>query len=440
MRRFVTTLAAGAAALTLIVSPLRADVLVVDAGGGGAFLTIEAAVDAAVDGDVIVVRPGDYTNLAENTEVHIDGKALSLVADGGPVISPPIQVANLPAGKNVVLRGLDARVNSPAGLIFLLELTSSLDVLDCDGQVWAEDCSFEGELGTGALGNTQPGFPGAHLLNAADVVLSRCQLVGGDGVDTGPHFFRTADGGNGLLAVDSSVQLYDCVITGGDGSDNQSTESDAPGYNGGHGVVLDGSTALLSATSIVGGPGGVGRLGHVDVKYTGGDGLHLSGSFSQARVLDSTITPGAGGIDAPSGLQGPDGVEVFIDTGVVVDLPGTARLLSVSSPFRENGNATLTYKGEPGDVIHLFGGFSTLSAPLYGNNGHWMVNVPWIEVLGLATVTDPGGVFELSFFIAPFPSPLFEDLEMWAQLFVQAPGGQVLVSSPASMTMLDENF
>lgn len=435
MRRTLTHFAAGALALALGAAPARADVIVVDAGGGGDFLSVHEAVAAAADGDVVLVRPGDYTNPPENPIVAVDGgRSLSIVADGGPVLTPPIQVSDLPAGKTVVLRGLDARLNQ-----IPLFGGSTLEVRDCDGQVWAEDCIFVGYQGSGGFGAEFPGWPGVFLQDAEDVVLSRCAMTGGDGVDVGLHFFRISDGGPGLDAVGSDVQLYDCTLVGGRGGDDDFQQSSNPGYDGGAGARLSGSTALIAGSTLQGGDGGDGQLGHVEVKYTGGHGLHLTGNFSQARLLDATLVPGAGGFDS-GGLQGPSGNPTQVEAGYMGTWPGAARQLSLSSPFRENELATLTYKGEQGDVIHLFGGFSTLSVPLYGHAGHWMIDVPWIEVLALATVTDPDGEYELSFFIAPFPNPAHEELEMWAQLFVQTSGGAVRVSSPASMTMIDESF
>lgn len=46
--------------------------------------SIQTAIDAAVDGDVIKVGPGIYIE-----ELVIDGKDISLIADGDVTIAPP---------------------------------------------------------------------------------------------------------------------------------------------------------------------------------------------------------------------------------------------------------------------------------------------------------------------------------------------------------------
>jgi len=47
--------------LGLISAPARADTIIVRADGSGDYPTIQAAMDAASDGDEIVLEPGTYT-------------------------------------------------------------------------------------------------------------------------------------------------------------------------------------------------------------------------------------------------------------------------------------------------------------------------------------------------------------------------------------------
>ena len=90
------------AAVAVLSSSSLADVIVVDAGGGGDFVTIQAAVDAAVDGDTILVKPGAYAGFtATNKALSIVGDTMSTVHVGGGV-----RVLNLSAGKAFLLQNV----------------------------------------------------------------------------------------------------------------------------------------------------------------------------------------------------------------------------------------------------------------------------------------------------------------------------------------------
>ena len=88
----------------LLVLP---QVLVV--GPGEPFVTIQPAIDAAQDGDVVLVRPGTYAGFV------VDGKSLVVHADGAVTLTESvekscIQVQNVPAGSRVVVRGFFAKM------------------------------------------------------------------------------------------------------------------------------------------------------------------------------------------------------------------------------------------------------------------------------------------------------------------------------------------
>lgn len=65
-----------------LVSPAAAGVLTVGPSGQ-MFTSPQAAVDAAVDGDVVLVHPGSYFAFT------VDGKALAVVAGGNVTVRPP---------------------------------------------------------------------------------------------------------------------------------------------------------------------------------------------------------------------------------------------------------------------------------------------------------------------------------------------------------------
>ena len=90
-KTFTRSTATALAAL-LLTTFAHADVWIVDATGGGDFRDLQAAVDAAGDGDTLVVRDGVYS-----TFFAID-KGLRVVAERGatPVVHGTVVVREVP--------------------------------------------------------------------------------------------------------------------------------------------------------------------------------------------------------------------------------------------------------------------------------------------------------------------------------------------------------
>src|SRR6187549_2477204 len=131
-------------ALGCISTPALAGVHIVDATGRGDQLTIAAAVAAASDGDLVLVRSGTYAGFV------VDDKALVIAIDVGALVTieGTIAVEHLSAGKTVVLADLvvhgpaSAQGSGPA-------LTLSNDA----GRVRVEGCELDGGRGLGGGGN-----------------------------------------------------------------------------------------------------------------------------------------------------------------------------------------------------------------------------------------------------------------------------------------------
>jgi Right handed beta helix region/Periplasmic copper-binding protein (NosD) len=67
------------AGFVLMAAPSAAGTLIVDPGGGGDYTTIQAALDASVDGDLIIVNPGVYVEeLVVSTSVDLIGAGVGL--------------------------------------------------------------------------------------------------------------------------------------------------------------------------------------------------------------------------------------------------------------------------------------------------------------------------------------------------------------------------
>jgi hypothetical protein len=93
------------AALALAAPALaQGQLWVVDDGGGAGvdFTDVQPAVDAAAEGDTILIRPGNYT------WVTIDAKSLVLIGEiaTGTAYVDSLTVRNLAADQAVALRGL----------------------------------------------------------------------------------------------------------------------------------------------------------------------------------------------------------------------------------------------------------------------------------------------------------------------------------------------
>jgi hypothetical protein len=91
----------------------HAGVIRVDPSGAGDFTAIQPAIDAAANGDVILVAAGDYWTPAVGqlaANLIVDAKALTLIADppGASVKVPGMRILNLAANQTVFVRGFDA--------------------------------------------------------------------------------------------------------------------------------------------------------------------------------------------------------------------------------------------------------------------------------------------------------------------------------------------
>ena len=135
--------------------PAAAGVLKV-APSGGTHTDLQAALDEAADGDIVLVDtalafgPGDPPAL-------ITGKGLTLVGDGASRAQMPVTIVEgVPAGSTLVLRNL-AFQPGPVDPLF----GGLLDLRSCAGTVLVEDCAADGEDIVGVDGGKGgPGLSG----------------------------------------------------------------------------------------------------------------------------------------------------------------------------------------------------------------------------------------------------------------------------------------
>lgn len=340
MSRSQLALRLSALALTpLFATPSFADVFVVAADGTGDFVDIQPAVDAASDGDTVLVLPGSYASF------DINNRALTVTAEIATLasVTGTVRVRQLAPNKTVTLSGLavTGKFSGPLGLGYGLRLQNN------QGTVVAQDCVFQALLTTEPPSSTAPdGFPGASIQNCASSAFIRCEISGGPGryiyncCDYGPR------GGHGMFASGAgTLTLFECVLTGFDG------QRSGWGGPGGHGLLRNGGELHLSGSHLTGGDGGYGE----DFVYgPGGDGgsALVVQAGATAFVRDNEYVPGSIGgsfLGTPGGTPGG----TITGNGVTNQLPGTHRRVDGQNIAWSNGIYRLRISGEPGDTVRL---------------------------------------------------------------------------------------
>jgi len=196
-------------ALSVLGASAVAQTFVVDAnnGPGTNFLDIPPAIAAVPNGSVLLVRSGTYGPIA------MSGRSLSVLAEPGAVVTltGPIDIANVGALQSVVVRGVrvpagglaSAQATNCQGLVILdrVDQIAALGVITvfgirlqgCD-QAVVRQCSTRGLIGLS--------------VGQSHAMVERCLLEAED---------RAAGVCSGIDALDSTVTISRCFVTGGDG-------------------------------------------------------------------------------------------------------------------------------------------------------------------------------------------------------------------------------
>lgn len=393
------------------LAPLQGQVRVVDAAGGpGAeFTNLRAATLAANDGDVLLVRSGNY---AIGQGPQLSGKGLILMADdGAQVATTHIEISDVPATSQVLLRGIHVQSVSGEGPL-------AVALARNQGPLWLEGCSVETPL---ALDHGQGGV---QAVSCAALVLVRTTLQG-------PNPAPFLPGPHSLFCFESRTHLFESLIQG---------------------TRVDRSLAFAptGAVDIVGGflaahgseiRGADGRDGALFLcPESGFDGLVLR-SAAQAELFDTLLSGGAAGGGTPAISCAPvvDGQASIVADGSTLSLGApAARSLSIPSPVRSNQSVQATLVGQPGESVwirtsaragqglrsSLWDGELLLAAPRAGQ----FVGV--IPASGTLVVTRP----------APSIAGGADSLVLFAQAFFRASGGRFRASSPSTLVVLDPRF
>jgi hypothetical protein len=296
----VTATALPFATLSLLLLPnvVSAATIVVDDSGGQDYTRIQAAINAASNGDVIQVRAGSYGEAlsivgksltiqgASSATVQVQASGSSVLSiDGGGTVS--VSGLQLSGGE----RGLTVREGTSSFSDLLIQGNNTagngggVGVFD-GADVTMSDCVVT------ANEATSPYHGGGVYVSGASLLMERCDLSANQAVQGGAIYIETG-----------ALELVDCTISGNTASSH-----------GGAVRLRDGATVVASGTTLEGnsasGRGGAVSIEDSDsdwtscsfidnVASTGGGALHLSGQGSTGSTVDGTlqgnIANGAGG-------------------------------------------------------------------------------------------------------------------------------------------------
>lgn len=423
-----------------LAAPARAGVIVVDATGGGDQLTIEHGVQAAADGDVLLVRAGVYPPFL------VDGKSVAIVADAGAVVTVAgtIHVRDVPAGKTVLLD----RLNATGATTLVPDFGYGLIARNCAGRLRIQNCTLTGAKGFGltyggsacAPGGQSEGWSGARAENCADVAIALSQLLGGDG---GNLFNLPCDGvpttgtpgGDGLLAWNSAVSIYDTTAMGGKGSDAWFT-----GGQGGHGLELDASDLFASNLHATGADGGAGNdfFGGT-TGGAGGNGLRV-GAGSSARLLAGSFVGGVQGFSLFGGGGTPS--PPTGGSGSALVLSGGSKGFGMPKVLREGQSTFMLFTGVPGETALLLmalGPDAVYAPALKGTlllSGATLFPPAALGVLAGAGAT---GSLNVPVSIPLLPAGVLA-AEVWLQAALANGSGQATLASASHLTLLDASL
>lgn len=392
--------------------------LIVDDDPGADFQEIQAAIDAVEEGGVVFVRAGLYSPF------DIDGKGLSVLGEGQDLVRVQLEssgagcrIAGLGANQSVTLAGFGVRNNFE-------EISDDfLTVESTAGLVWLQDL----ELSFDALFFPVFGFESSQLHavkleDAKRVVMAGCRIVGVQGSVLGPG---PELGAQGLVVVNSTVDLYDTTVIGG-----------PPTFGGGtgrEGMTLENSVATIHGGFIQGSSGGPEDASVGAEAGQGGTGLFVDAT-STARDLGATLQGGPGGGVFGSGFFG---ISLKQEIGATIfSFEAPTATLTAPTLTGDDEAFTVTLQGEPSAVAVLFA--SLTPDPVY------LPGLPGTSALGLAPVVfsavtlDAMGEVEFMFGVPPLPAGL-ESFTAGLAAATVDPLGRVSMTNPILVTLVEQS-
>lgn len=428
-------------ALLALAATARADVRVVSPSGP--YTEIQAAVDVAVDGDVVLVKTGSYASFV------VRDLDLSIVADQGAnvQIQGAIRVAGVSGARTLLLSGLNATGVASSNATSRFGLFAH----NCSGTLLVEDCNLRGGTGQGACGARSDGV---SLDNCPNAIFVRCTLQGAEEYVDWVAGYGYGSSGFGASFTNSRVALYSSTLTGGNGVASARFDC-VSGYgyggsDGGHGCSNSGSFLFSSASTLRGGNGGAVECIPFQgtCMYAGSGGSGLRGSSAPAlgpQWLATSAFGGTAGAFQSCGLgcgqpyyHGADGLPVQHSPAPTL-LSGTARSMTTLRLVREFGTVAFNYSGSDGEAVELHVSDSATLLWLPTSRGTLVPRrrgAPLAQQVG----TLPGGGALSRVVSIGQLAPGEQARRMFFQPLFIAPGGSATLGTPQALVILDSAF
>lgn len=376
---------------------------VVEAGGTERFGTIQGAVDAAADGDVLLVSSGTYTGFS------VVGKGLSILAAPGHevLVAGKIELADLPASSMLLLSGL--HVEAP-------RITTGLEATQCLGWLRIQDCEITGGDNVDDFLGNSPGS-GLRLESCARVSIESSVLRGGGNDGDLP-------GGLGLDALDSTFSVHGSEVRGGHGINDSTGPS-----HGGHACVCAGSSSFLAQKSTFRG-GDAAHGCEVGGNANGGSGLVLGGASSTA--INCSIQGGLNELATcwPGG-NAPAVVGCCLQTPL-----GTGRTVTASAVAGDRRRLAVEIRGLPGDLVWLLASDAPAFEAAPSLSGTWLIERPtWLPAAPLGVV--PGSGLLATEIELPTIAPGSVVQEFYLQVLARSTQGQLVLGSSRGLALLE---
>ena len=341
------------------------------AGSGAQFTQIQAAIDAALDDDVILVKPGTYQPIVVSKPLRIlgDGTGVVRISKNGPTA---VTIHDIGAGAELVLSAVEVVAtgsdSDPDSVILLQNCPGTVvlqdvtvpDILVFEAGVQVQSCARALLLNSQIHASFETGAVEAH---DSELWIANSDIAGL--FTLGFLFFGAAPG---VAVENSTLHVWRSEILGGGGDVLTSPKLGGPG---GAGIEARGSTVDL-----FGGPdsqvtGGMGPFdGGVLFPYAGGPGLAL---LQNSHALIQADIPIEGGFNGHFQGQAPairvDGTSSFTrPSKVFPTLVSNAQQVQLGSTFALTltGNAGgyqvlfLSLRTGPTTILHGVDGFGLL--------------------------------------------------------------------------------